>query len=208
MFKFIIPLKEGKSTQIEKDAPSLTGMKMGEKFDGSIIGLTDYTLQISGGSDKEGFPMRKDLPGTGRKRALLVGGVGCKGRKKGIRIRKTVRGNRIGEDISQINIKIVEKGKKSVEELLGLEKEEKPKEEPDKKESKEEEKKPEKEEKPEEKKEEKPEKEPEEKKEEPKKEEKKEKKDKEKEEPKKETSKEDKKTEKKEEPKEEKDEKK
>ncbi|UCG95923.1 MAG: 30S ribosomal protein S6e [archaeon] len=159
MFKIVIPLEKGKAVQVEKDVPTLAGMKIGDKFDGSIIGLTGYTLQITGGSDKEGFPMRRDLPGTARKRALLTGGVGCKPKGNGTRVIKTIRGNRVGEDIVQVNLKVAEKGKEPVEKLLGLEKkpeegkpkEKAPKEEeaPEKEEP--EEKEPAKEEKPEEK---------------------------------------------------------
>ena len=138
MFKFVIPLPKGKAVQVEKDAPALIGMKVGEKFDGSIIGMNGYTLQIAGGSDKEGFPMRRDLPGAARKRALLTKSVGCKKKGKGLRVKKTIRGNRIAEDISQVNIRIIE-GKGDIEKLLGLKEEEKP-EEPKKEESKTEEK--------------------------------------------------------------------
>ncbi len=122
MFKIVIPVDGKKAVQVEKDVPTFIGMKIGERFDGSMIGLNGYVLQVTGGSDKDGFPMRRDLSGTARKRALLVGGVGCKPKVNGIRKRKTIRGNRIGEDISQVNVKIVEKGKEGVEKLLGLEK--------------------------------------------------------------------------------------
>ncbi|MCK4634581.1 MAG: 30S ribosomal protein S6e [Candidatus Aenigmarchaeota archaeon] len=129
MFKIVIPVPgEKRAVQVEKDVPTLVGMKIGERFDGSMIGLNGYVLQVTGGSDKDGFPMRRDLPGTARKRVLLVSGVGCKPKGKGIRKIKTIRGNRIGEDISQVNVKIVEKGKESVEKLLGLEKKEEKKE--------------------------------------------------------------------------------
>lgn len=128
MFKIVIPLQGGKSAQVDKDAPTLVGMKIGDKFDGSMLGLPGYTLQITGGSDKEGFPMRRDLPGTARTKALLVRGVGRKPEGKGRRRGKTVRGNRIGEDIVQVNVKIMQKGPKTVEELLGIKKEEKPEE--------------------------------------------------------------------------------
>lgn len=128
VFKIVIPLSGGKSAQVDKDIPNLAGMKIGDKFDGSMLGLNGYTLQITGGSDKEGFPMRRDLSGTARTRALLVGGVGCRHRGKGVRRSKTIRGNRIGEDIVQVNVKILQKGPKPVEELLSLKTEDKPKE--------------------------------------------------------------------------------
>lgn len=78
----------------------------------------DYELQITGGSDKDGFPMRPDLPGTGRKRLLLSGGVGYNPREKGVRRRKTVRGRVISADTVQINVKVVKHGKIPLEEFF------------------------------------------------------------------------------------------
>ncbi len=57
-------------------ANALIGKKIGEDLDGLYVGLPGYKLQITGGSDKDGFPMRSDLPGPRRKRLLLSGGVG------------------------------------------------------------------------------------------------------------------------------------
>lgn len=142
MFKIVVSTKEGKSYQIEKDVPTFIGMKIGQTFDGSLIGLNGYTLRITGGSDKEGFPMRKDMPGTQRKKILIIGGVGYRQKKKGVKRRKTIRGNRISEEVVQVNVKVEEQNKeaKKIEELLGIEKKEKPKkEEPQKEEKKEEE---------------------------------------------------------------------
>ncbi|MCD6368161.1 MAG: 30S ribosomal protein S6e [Candidatus Aenigmarchaeota archaeon] len=125
MFKIVISTKEGKSYQIEKDVPTFIGMKIGQKFDGSLIGLTGYTLKITGGSGIDGFPMRRDIPGTQRKKILTFGGVGYRPKKKNVRKRKSVRGNRISEDIVQVNVKIEEAkdGAKPIEELLGLKEE-------------------------------------------------------------------------------------
>jgi len=195
MFKIVISEpKSRKAWQIEKEAPSLVGKKIGEKFDGSLIGLSGFTLQITGGSDKDGFPMRYDLPGSLRKKALLTKGIGFRGRKKikkkvfkvkGMRKRKYIRGNTVSDEIVQVNCKVLE-GEGDIPKILGIppkEKKEEAKEEakpekaPEKVEEKpKEEKKPEvKEEKPEEKlKEQKPEPKKEEVKEEPKREEKKE----------------------------------
>src|SRR5207245_648479 len=45
-------------------ANALIGKKIGEDLDGLYVGLPGYKLQITGGSDKDGFPMRSDLPGA------------------------------------------------------------------------------------------------------------------------------------------------
>ncbi|MFQ6051905.1 MAG: 30S ribosomal protein S6e [Candidatus Hydrothermarchaeota archaeon] len=103
----------------------LLGTKIGDTIDGSIIGLKGYKLKITGGSDKDGFPMRRDIPGTGRKRILISKGPGYNPKEKGIRRRKTVRGNTISDAIVQINAKVVEHGKKPLDELMGGDKDSK-----------------------------------------------------------------------------------
>jgi len=130
--------KTKKSYQIDKDIPSLIGLKIGQKFDGSMLGLNGFTLEVTGGSDKEGFPMRSDLDGSARIKALLTKGVGFRGGKMkkvkgkmkfskvhGMRKRKYIRGNTISEDITQVNCKIVE-GEGDVMLMLGIQPKEKP----------------------------------------------------------------------------------
>ncbi|HEX58899.1 MAG TPA: 30S ribosomal protein S6e [Methanomicrobia archaeon] len=95
------------------------GKKIGDMIDGGVVGLPGYKLRITGGSDKDGFPMRPDLPGTARRRILLTTGPGYRPKERGIRRRKSVRGREISADIFQINVKIEEYGHKPVEELLG-----------------------------------------------------------------------------------------
>jgi small subunit ribosomal protein S6e len=62
--------------------------------------------------------MRSDLPGTRRKKLLISKSTGFKPKDKGVRRRKSVRGNTISPDIMQVNMKITSYGSKSVEELL------------------------------------------------------------------------------------------
>lgn len=127
-FKVVISdSKTGKSYQISATSSmqnKFIGKSIGDKVEGSAIGLTGYTLLITGGSDREGFPMRKDIPGAKRRRILVSGGIGYRTKEKGLRKRKTMRGREISVDIGQINTKIVEYGKKPIEVLLGIEKKE------------------------------------------------------------------------------------
>ncbi|AEM38484.1 Ribosomal protein S6e [Pyrolobus fumarii 1A] len=88
-------------------AERLIGLKIGDKFDGSIVGLPGVELEIRGGSDNSGFPMHPGIPGGVKKKVLLSGPPGFHPREKGERRRKTVRGNTIVEDIVQINTRIV-----------------------------------------------------------------------------------------------------
>jgi small subunit ribosomal protein S6e len=122
-FKLVI--SEGKdSHQMEvpvAESRQFLGLKIGEEFDASSIGLNGYTLKITGGSDKNGFPMKKDVEGPRRIRSLLSGGTGFKPKRDGQRRRKTVRGNTISDDIVQISAVIAQKGKKSIDELLKTE---------------------------------------------------------------------------------------
>ena len=119
-FKFVI--SDGKkSYQIEKDqkdAPVL-GKSIGEVIDASFLGMDGYELQITGGSDKDGFPMRKDIEGQLRKRFLITKGIGFHTKVGGLRKRKMLRGNTIGDDIAQINCKVAKAGSKSLEEMFG-----------------------------------------------------------------------------------------
>jgi small subunit ribosomal protein S6e len=122
VWKFVVSDPETrKSYQVEVDqskALGLIGKKIGDEFNGDIIGLAGYTLKITGGTDKDGFPMHPKVEGMGRKRVLLSSPPCFHPTKKGERRRKTVRGNTISEDIVQINCKIVKKGEKPVEELI------------------------------------------------------------------------------------------
>jgi len=118
-FKVVIGTKKGKCIQkeiAEPDSKNIIGKKIGETIKGELLGLTGYEFEITGGSDHAGFPMRKDIQGTGRKRILSVQGIGMKKRRKGQRQRKTVCGNTIHTKTSQINIKITKEGKTPLEE--------------------------------------------------------------------------------------------
>jgi small subunit ribosomal protein S6e len=99
-------------------ANSLIGKKIGDVVDGIFVGLPGYKLQITGGSDKDGFPMRKDLPGPRRTKLLMSRGIGFKALEGGLRRRKNVRGNTISPETLQINFKVTQHGMKPVSELI------------------------------------------------------------------------------------------
>ena len=98
--------------------------------DGDVT-LGGFKLQITGGSDLTGTPMRADLDGGGRKKVLVSPSTGFKGhkivRKKGeryrytydgLRKRRAFRGNVISSDTRQINLKVVESGNKSLSDIF------------------------------------------------------------------------------------------
>jgi small subunit ribosomal protein S6e len=65
--------KTGKSYMMESDKTAqLTGKRIGEKISGSAIGLSGYELQITGGSDITGNPMRADVAGPVSRKLLLT----------------------------------------------------------------------------------------------------------------------------------------
>jgi small subunit ribosomal protein S6e len=124
-FKAVInDVKMGKSYQVPvtgHHANSLIGKKIGDVVDGIFVGLPGYKLSITGGSDKDGFPMRKDLPGVKRRRILVTKGIGFQVNEQGLRLRKSIRGNTISPEVSQLNLKITQFGSKPVDELIKVE---------------------------------------------------------------------------------------
>jgi small subunit ribosomal protein S6e len=105
----------------EEESSNFMNLKIKDKIKGDLFGFNGYEFEIRGGTDKAGFGMRSDLPGTARKKALLTEGPGIHIKRKGMRIRKTIRGNTIAEDISQVNLKIINYGKDDLKKLLGVE---------------------------------------------------------------------------------------
>lgn len=145
MFKLVVSDPKTKKTyqkEVSQKESGLLNRKIGDRVKGDFLGLSGYEIEITGGSDKQGFPMRPNIQGAARKRVLLTGGPGFHPKRKGERRRKSVRGNVISQEIVQVNAKIVKYGKKKLEQIFGK-KEEKPKEEKPKEEKKPEEKKPE-----------------------------------------------------------------
>ena len=103
----------------DQDANRFIGREIGEEVDGTAVGLDGYTLEVSGGSDNAGRPMREDVRGANLKSILLEGGTGFNPSTDGERKRVTVRGREIGDATRQINAKIVGRGSDDVEALLG-----------------------------------------------------------------------------------------
>jgi small subunit ribosomal protein S6e len=118
-FKVIVSDPETGTSKVveleETRAAPLIGRKIGEVVDGSIVDLPAHKIQITGGSDKDGVPMRANVHGGGRRKVILSGGTGFNPKKEGERKRKTVRGNIITDENVQINAKIIEKPQKPAE---------------------------------------------------------------------------------------------
>jgi small subunit ribosomal protein S6e len=112
-FKIIVSDPQSGTSKVveleETRATPLIGRKMRETLDGAVVDLPAHKVQILGGSDKDGVPMRADVHGGGRRAVVLSGGAGFSPKRKGERKRKTVRGSTITDEIVQINMKIVER---------------------------------------------------------------------------------------------------
>ena len=121
-FKLVISDPEtGKSIQYELDdakTNALVGKQVGEIVEGDVLGLPGYKLKITGGSDTAGFPIRPDVHGSGKKRVLISGPPGFQSDRHGMSKRKTVRGRELSLDISQVNMRVEEKGSTPLEELV------------------------------------------------------------------------------------------
>ena len=110
--------KTGRAYSKKTEQAVFDGRKIGDTVQLEAIGLAGYKALIAGGSDKDGFPMRNDLPGPRRKKLLVSKGLGFDPHMHGERRRKNMRGNTVSPDTVQLNLKVITRGPRSVEELL------------------------------------------------------------------------------------------
>ena len=112
-FKVIVSDPQSGTSKVveveEARAAPFIGRKTGETLDGAVVDLPAHKVQLMGGSDKDGVPMRPNVHGGVRRAVVLSGGAGFNPTRKGARKRKTVRGNVITDEIVQINMKIVDR---------------------------------------------------------------------------------------------------
>lgn len=102
----------------DAQAAPLLGLNIGEKVDGSSLGIEGYEFEVTGGMDYAGFPMRHGILGE-RKRITMYRGTGFRGGLKGMKKRKTVCGHKINERISAVNLKVTKQGSKKLSEMFG-----------------------------------------------------------------------------------------
>tara|TARA_X000000368_G_scaffold143891_1_gene113410 strand:- start:200 stop:682 length:483 start_codon:yes stop_codon:yes gene_type:complete len=143
------PDNNGRSYNMSVSGNNLSqflGKKIGDVVDGIFVGegeqtLAGYKLEITGGSDKTGTPMRSDLSGGNRQSILVTESTGFKGhslvhktkggekkrfryKPDGMRKRRNFRGNTVTQDTRQINLKVIEAANKSLADILGASSEE------------------------------------------------------------------------------------
>lgn len=74
-----------------------------------------YIVRITGGNDKQGFPMKQGVIAPNRVRLLLSDGHSCyRPRRTGERKRKSVRGCIVGADLSVLALAIVKQGEQDI----------------------------------------------------------------------------------------------
>jgi len=102
--KYRIFFDKRMAQEVEADA-------LGEEWKG-------YIVRITGGNDKQGFPMKQGVLTNGRVRLLLGKGHSCyRQRRKGERKRKSVRGCIVDANLSVLSLAIVKKGDNEIEGL-------------------------------------------------------------------------------------------
>jgi len=116
--KYVVSTKSGKAYSATSEDVLFVGKKIGDTVKLDEIGLTGFEATITGGSDKQGFPMNNSIPGGMRKKIFANSGVGITTKQKGERRRVSVRGNRISDEISQVNLKVTKEGSITVASVL------------------------------------------------------------------------------------------
>lgn len=99
-------------------AGAIVGKSIGDEVDAGSLGLAGYKIKITGASDRTGTTAKKGVPGAGKKKLLLAGGIGFHPVMDGERRRKTVRASEITQDFVQINAQVTAYGEKTLDELF------------------------------------------------------------------------------------------
>merc|ERR1712127_152574 len=104
-----------KSIDIDDDKKLLPffDKRVSQEVDGDSLGdeFKGYRFRISGGNDKQGFPMLQGILTPERVRLLLRKGSKCyRQRRTGEMKRKSVRGCIVSQDLSVLNLVIVQNG--------------------------------------------------------------------------------------------------
>ena len=90
----------------EKKLRALYDNRIGAEVEGEALGeeFNGYVFRISGGNDKQGFPMKQGVLCNHRVKLLLRAGASCyRQRRSGERKRKSVRGCVVGPDLAVLD---------------------------------------------------------------------------------------------------------
>ena len=104
----------------EKKLRALYDRRISQEVDGEALGeeFAGYVFRITGGNDKQGFPMKQGVLCNHRVKLLLRAGASCyRQRRSGERKRKSVRGCVVGPDLAVLNLVVVKQGDAEIEGL-------------------------------------------------------------------------------------------
>lgn len=107
------------SKKVDEVPPAFLNKKIGSTVSLESIGLHGFEAKVTGGSDKEGIPMHPAMEGSNRKKILSHKGIGFRQTNKGERRRKSVRGNTVFKDSSQINVVLTKGDSQKLSEQFG-----------------------------------------------------------------------------------------
>jgi small subunit ribosomal protein S6e len=113
--------KSGRAYNVDASggaAGAIVGKRIGDELEAGPLGLAGYKILITGASDRTGITAKKGLPGAGRRKLLLAGGIGFHPKMEGERRRKTIRTSEITQDFVQINTRVTTYGEKSLDEIF------------------------------------------------------------------------------------------
>merc|ERR1712000_768239 len=104
----------------DKQLRHVLDKRIAQEVNGAVIGdqFADYSFKITGGFDKQGFPMKQGILQPDRVRLLLTKDSGCyRPKKTGDRKRKSVRGCIVSREISVLHLVISKRGKEHIPDL-------------------------------------------------------------------------------------------
>ncbi|KAH3661991.1 hypothetical protein OGAPHI_006172 [Ogataea philodendri] len=94
--------------------------RMGQEVEGDAVSdeFKGYVFKITGGNDKQGFPMKQGVMIPNRVKLFLTKDVSCyRPRRTGERKRKSVRGCIVGNDLAVLSLVVVKQGEQEIEGL-------------------------------------------------------------------------------------------
>jgi len=104
----------------DKKLRSFMDKRISQEVDAGCLGdeWKGYVVRVSGGNDKQGFPMKQGILTNNRVRLLMSRGMSCyRERRSGERRRKSVKGCIVDSNLSVLSLVIVKKGEKEIEGL-------------------------------------------------------------------------------------------
>jgi small subunit ribosomal protein S6e len=104
----------------EKKLRTFMDKRMSQEVDAGCLGdeWKGYVVRISGGNDKQGFPMKQGILTNNRIRLLMAKNMSCyRERRSGERRRKSVKGCIVDGNLSVLSLVIVKKGEQEIDGL-------------------------------------------------------------------------------------------